>query len=189
MKKILIYPIIFLTILSSCGKEEYEDNSRIRDERAPRIIEKVLFVVDKTSDEYKLFVDENGNLKDSVYIDLGDYKAPIKEVIGKESTAEKYYGEYLSNLVKIEGKNHSYIGLTTEGRSTGDAPGWPVLHHILHKVGKPFTIVIDGSKKFDILITNKVISARDKMVVNNNVMVNGKKTKFLSSYCPILFLN
>ncbi len=189
MKKILIYSIIFLTILSSCGKEEYEDNSRILNAKAPRLVEKVLFVVDKTSDEYKFFVDENGKLKDSVYIDLGDYKAPIKEVLEKESTAEGYYGVYLSNLVKTEGKNHSYIGFTTEGRSTGDAPGAHVLFHILEDVGAPFTIVIDGSKKFDILITNKFISEQDKMVVNNNVMVNGKKTKFLYSYCPILFLN
>ncbi len=181
MRNILIF--LFFIIFISCNKNNGEHTFLMP-------IQKVMFVVDKTSEAYKLFIDKEGKLKENVYIKVGDYKTPINQIIEKNSNQEEFR-IYFSYLSKIEGENHSYIGLSTKGRSTGDDPGWYILHHVLSKIGKPFTIIIDDKEEFKVTVTEKPVSKEQgkEVVVNNNVIVNGNKTKFLYSNYPIIYLN
>ncbi len=176
---------LFFIIFISCNKNNGEHTFLMP-------VQKVMFVVDKTSDAYKLFVDKEGKLKENVYIKVGDYKTRINQIIEKKSDRKKELFEmYFGFLSQIEGENHSYIGLSTEGIASGEgSPSWNILKHVLHKVGEPFTIIIDDKEEFKITVLEKPVSKeRGKKVMVNNVIVNGNKTKFLYSNYPIIYLN
>lgn len=185
MKNILKISVLLLFAFISCKSEE-NDNESFAIERP---IKKVMFAVDKSSDEYKLFIDKNGKIKKDIRVVIGNRQILIDEIIDKNPNQESEFWNYFQELSKVEQENHHFMGLSTKGESSGSNPGWYLLNHVLYEIDKPFYITIGGENKFKIIVVKKPITHKKKMIVNTNVMVNGEKTKFLYSIYPILYLN
>ncbi len=170
MKNILTF-LVFIVFISCNNNDE---NKRSYFEEP---IRKIVFVIDKSSDSYKNFLDEKGKVKKNIGIIVGKYKFILDEIIENMT------------LPKVE-ENVSFLGLTTKGSSTGGAPGFKILKYVCDEIGKPFYITIDNEKKFEIIVAKTPKSAGyGEMRVNTDITVNGKETKFIfNSFQPYIIL-
>lgn len=176
-----IYLILMLFIIVSCVNDDDENKGSCEPDQP---IDKIIFAIDKSSDEYQLFLDKEEKMKKNIGIIVGENKFLFDEIIEEVPTV------YFKTLSDIE-ENTIFLGLTTKGTSVGNTPGWYILDYALEEIGKPFYITIDDDKKFELIITKKPIGTKKygEVIVNTDITVNGKETKFLfARFQPIIVL-